>query len=131
MVHSLPRSASTRHARAPAIPSGTVARQSLLKKRLETRNSTTICKLLTSAGILSVEEMRRVQEMAALVKTSLDGILLRSAYIPREYREDVCRAADFVDRGIISEELAVAGLRSAFNESTTFEQGLKYHGWGW
>lgn len=108
-----------------------VARQSMLKQRLEVSNSTTVCKLLTRAGVLTDEERRRAEEMARLVKTSLDGILLRGAFIAREHREDVCRAADYVERGVISEELAAAGIRSALRERTTFEQGLKYHGWGW
>jgi len=92
--------------------------------------ATKIAKLLQKAGMLGKEQYCDAQEIADSLNKSIDQVLLTSFL--SEKQSALCASAiSFLERGIISETLAVDALAFANVRTITFQESLRYHGFGW
>jgi hypothetical protein len=92
--------------------------------------ATKVAKLLQKAGMLGREQYCDAQEIADSLNKSIDQVLLTSFL--SEKQSTLCASAiSFLERGVIGETLAVEALAFANVRTISFEESLRYHGFGW
>lgn len=104
------------------------------KDRLENSqaqaSSDMLAKLLQRAGIIGKEQYCDAAEIAESLKKSVDQVLTTS-FLSQEQVEICNGAMTLLDRGLITEALAADGLAVANAKGISFQEGLKYFGFGW
>lgn len=120
------------NARATALPSSAEARPdaSVWKSRLESSQSDSMAKLLQKAGIIGREQYCDAAEIAESLKKSIDQVLATS-FLSEKQLVLVNSAMTYLDRGVLTEKLAADGMAVANSKDISFQEGLKYFGFGW
>ncbi|MBX9569197.1 MAG: hypothetical protein K2X77_09900 [Candidatus Obscuribacterales bacterium] len=101
------------------------------KTRLEKNQATTLARLVKEAKILSTEEIVEAMEIAESLKQSVDQVLFNSGFLHGEVAKLCTRAMQFIEEGLCAEYLVALGLGMAAHKRLSFEDGLRYYGWGW
>lgn len=101
------------------------------KTRLEKNQATTLARLVKEAGILGTAEIVEAMEIAESLKQSVDQVLFNSGFLHGEVAKLCVRAIHYIEAGICAEYLVVLGLAMACKKRLSFEDGLRYYGWGW
>ena len=101
------------------------------KSNLEKQQASTLARIASLAGLLTEEDIALAVELSSMRKLPLDQILLTSGFLHDEIANICSRAVVFVEDGICIEVLAVQGLLMAIKKHLSFEDGLRYYGWGW
>lgn len=114
----------------PANPANNMYGTQVWKAKLEQKQSNAVTELLTEAGILKTEELCEIAEIAESLKQSTDAVVL-SSYLSKELTEEVKKAQIFMQKNLVSMQLAAQGLAVANRKGISFEDGLSYFGWGW
>lgn len=101
------------------------------KTRLEKNQATTLARIVREAKILTTEEIVEAMEIAESLKQSVDQVLFNSGFLQGEVAKLCSRAVEFLEEGLCAEYLVVLGLGMAVQKRLSFEDGLRYYGWGW
>lgn len=103
---------------------------SVWRQKLESSNSDVLTKLVERAGLIGREQIIDAHEIAESLKKSMDQVIVTSFL--SEFQVELCSAAmSYIDRGFMTEALAVDGLVAANSKGISFQEGLKYFGFGW
>lgn len=108
-----------------------VWKQRLADEGAPPRQEDTITNLLMKTRLLPQEEICHAMEIAESLGQPVDQVLSNTGILPEELRNLLVRAASFIERGLVSEALAIDGLHIAHRKRLSFEGGLSYFGWGW
>lgn len=101
------------------------------KARLERTQISPLARIASQARILSGSDLAEAHEIAETLKQPVDQVLLTSGFLQEEIAKMCTRALAFVEDGICAEYLVVQGLMIAIKKQLSFEDGLRYYGWGW
>jgi hypothetical protein len=91
----------------------------------------TLTSLLMKARILSQTDICEAMEIAESHGQPVDQVLTTSGILSEDLRQLCVKAVNYIERGLVSETLAIDGLQVAYRKKLTFEGGLSYFGWGW
>ena len=100
------------------------------RNKLEASHSDVLAKLLHRAGILGNEQYCDAQEIAESINKSMDHVVA-SSFLNDKQTELCASAMQYLERGIITESLAADALACANHKQISFNEGLKYFGFGW
>lgn len=108
---------------------------SVWKQRLSAdekpKKEDTLTNLLMKTRIIPQEEICNAMEIAESLNQPVDQVLSNTGILPEDLRHLLVKAASFIERGLISEALAIDGVHVAHRKKLSFEGGLSYFGWGW
>lgn len=118
-----------------AVPAATIASKPAVsnmpwRDKLEASQSEGLAKLLHRAGILGNEQLCDAAEIAESINKSLDHVVA-SSFLNEKQTELCASAMQYLERGILTEALAVDALAVANLKQISFAEGLKYFGFGW
>lgn len=98
---------------------------------MEDPKSAKLSNLLLKAGLLQQQEICDAMEIAESLKKPLDQVLMTSGFMNSELSQNCHEAISYIDRGLITDQLVIEGLRIAHQKGLRLRDGLKYLGWGW
>jgi hypothetical protein len=117
-----------------AVPASTANRPAVSntpwRNKLEASHSDALAKLLQRAGILGNEQYCDAAEIAESINKSIDHVLA-SSFLNDKQTELCASAMQYIERGILTEQLAADALAVANHKQISFAEGLKYYGFGW
>lgn len=100
------------------------------KMKLESSQSRVMANLLYRAGIISEEQYYEAADIAASINKSIDHVIMASFL--SGFQSELCtNAMSYIERGIVTEDLAASALAKANLKGLSFGEGLKYFGFGW
>ena len=124
-------SRSYRHVDANRKSDPSVWKQRLAQETGKPKQDDTLTNLLVKARLIPQQDICDAMEMAESHGQPVDQVLFTSGIVSEELRQLLLRAVNFIERGLVSEALAIDGLQVAHRKGLTFESGLAYFGWGW
>lgn len=103
---------------------------SVWKEKFEAPQASNLPQILERAGILGKEQLCDASEIAESLKKSIDQVLMTS-FLSEKQVELCSNAVRYLQRGLLTEALAADGLMVANKKGISFEEGLRYFGFGW
>lgn len=101
------------------------------KYTLDVRKAPSLASLAVRANALTRQELDEAYVIAQRLGEHLDMVILRSGYMTHDQYSKCSRALQFIEQGLCTEALAITGLNMACKKLVSFEEGLRYFGWGW
>lgn len=101
------------------------------KIRLQKGRAQRFLHLLEVARLVSSQDLSEAREIAQALGQELEQVLVSSGFMSKNLLKLVRQAQLFIEQERCTEELACLGLNIAWRKELSFEEGLRYFGWGW
>lgn len=87
--------------------------------------------IILEAYLLGSDELSEAEEIAHSLSKDLEQVLVSSGYMSPELVKLCLSSITYLEAGLITEALAASALNMSWSKQVSFEEGLKYFGWGW
>lgn len=106
-------------------------KQRLSQEVEKPKKEDTLTNLLIKARLINQSDICEAMEIAESHNQPVDQVLSNTGILSEDLRHLCAKAANFIERGLVNEALAIEGLQVAHRKGLSFEGGLSYFGWGW
>lgn len=87
--------------------------------------------LIEVARLVSRQDLAEAGEIAQSLGQDIEQVLVTSGFLSPGLMKLVKQAQQFIEQERCTEDLAILGLSIAWRKELSFQEGLRYFGWGW
>lgn len=95
------------------------------------RGGDSLAALAFKANLMTRQEIDEAREIALSLSQSVDQVIVTSSFITQDQFSKLESAFYYMERELCTESLAICGLNMACKKHLSFEEGMRYFGWGW
>ena len=109
-------------------PGKTAVEQSFTQKK---RHADALLNLAIKANLITRQEGDEARDIAVSLGQHVDQVILTSSFLTQDQFSKCQRALAYIEHELCTEALAISGLNMACKKLLSFEDGLRYYGFGW